>query len=113
MKILNPAPRFLAYAVSQAIKYPRTPISYLYCPDCEVRFHPGEQECPRCHNKVGNSPKSKQESPLPWWGSVIVIVIGITCWVSAACLKIPGLDEAGRVLVYIPLGNLFGMSLLR
>ncbi|GAI81391.1 unnamed protein product, partial [marine sediment metagenome] len=26
-------------------------------------------------------------------------------------VPVPGLDEAGRALVYVPLGSLFGMSL--
>ena len=64
-----------------------------------------------CHHKVGNSPEVRQESPIPWWGSVIVILMGITCWFSGAYFKVAGLDEAGRALVYIPLGSLFGMSI--
>jgi len=113
MKTLNSPPKFLIYAMWKAIRHPRTPITYLYCPDCKLRFHPNEKECPKCHSKLGNSPEQKQESPIPWWGSVLVIAIGIICWVSAAWLKIPGLDEAGRALVYVPLGSLFGMSLPR
>ena len=41
----------------------------------------------------------------------MVIVVGISCWVLGSCLDVVGLDEAGRALVYIPLGSLFGMSL--
>jgi hypothetical protein len=44
---------------------------------------------------------------------VLVIVIGVVCWCVGAYLEITGLDEAGRALVYVPLGNLFGMSLTR
>ena len=112
MKTLNPAPKFLIYAVSQAIRHPRTPVTYLYCSECRVRIPPGK-ECPKCQKKPGNSPEVRKESPIPWWGAVLVIIIGITCWCLGAILDVTGLDEAGRALVYIPLGSLFGMSLQR
>ena len=112
MKTLNPAPKFLIYALGQAIRHPKRPITYLYCSECKVRIPPGH-ECPKCHKKPGNSPEIKQESPIPWYGSVLVIVIGVACWCVGAYLGIAGLDEAGRALVYIPLGSLFGMSLQR
>ena len=113
MKKLDPAPRFLIYALAQAIRHPKTPITYLYCPECKVRIPTNEGECPVCHKKRGNSPEERQESPIPWWGSVLVIIIGVACWCVGAFLEISGLDEAGRALVYIPLGSLFGMSLQR
>jgi len=91
MSTLNPMPKFLAYALSQAVKHPKQPITYLYCPECRVRLKPDEKGCPVCQKSAGNSPEVRQESPIPWWG----------------------LDEAGRALVYIPLGSLFGMSLPR
>ena len=50
---------------------------------------------------------------MPWWGAVLIIVIGVVCWVISATFSIAGLDEAGRALVYVPLGSLFGMSLRR
>ena len=112
MKQLNTA-RFLIYALSQALRHPRQPIVYLYCPECQVRLPGNAGECPKCGKKTGNSPEVRRESPIPWWGSMIVIVIGIACWVVSAWLGIKGLDEAGRALVYIPLGSLFGMSLPR
>ena len=113
MNTLNPVPIFLAYALSQAVKHPKQPITYLYCPECRVRLKPNEKECPVCQKSVGNSPEVRQESPIPWWGSVLVIIIGVACWCVGAFLEISGLDEAGRALVYIPLGSLFGMSLQR
>lgn len=112
MKTLNP-PKFLIYAVFKAIWHPRTPISYFYCSGCKIRFPASSRECPKCGDKVGESPDEKRESPVPWYVSVIVILAGIGAWVASACLEIPGLDEAGRVLVYIPLGSLFGLSLQR
>jgi predicted RNA-binding Zn-ribbon protein involved in translation (DUF1610 family) len=99
--------------VWQALRHPRTPITYLYCPDCGVRLPGNAKECPDCGKKAENSPEVRQESPIPWWGSVLLILIGIACWVVSAALEIAGLDEAARALVYIPLGSLFGMSLPR
>jgi len=113
MNTLSPAPKFLIYAVFRALSHPKTPITYFYCSQCKVRFNAKEQECPKCHDKVGESPENKKESPIPWYGSVMVIILGIICWVLGAAVPIPGLDEAGRALVYIPLGGLFGMSLQR
>ncbi|MBA7680926.1 hypothetical protein ES703_89247 [subsurface metagenome] len=113
MKTLNPAPKFLIYAVFRAVRHPRTPISYFYCTKCKVRFPASSSECPKCGDKVGESPDPRQESPLPWWASIICIIIGIGAWIASAALQIGGLDEAARALVYIPLGSLFGMSLKR
>jgi len=112
MKTLN-TPKFLIYAISQSVRHPKTPITYYYCPACKLRFNSKEPECPKCHEKVGNSPEKKQESQIPWWGSCLVIAAGIGAWIASTCLNVPGLSEAGRALVYIPLGNLFGMSLQR
>ena len=103
----------MVYAIFRALRHPRTPILYYYCLKCNVRFPASTGECPKCGEKVGTNPNSKQESPVPWYGAVLCILIGIGAWVAAACLKIPGLDEAARVLVYVPLGSLFGMSLKR
>ena len=104
---------FLIYAVIKAVRYPRTPISYYYCPSCKIRFPASSNECPKCGDKVESSPDHKRESPVPWWGAVLCILIGIGSWGISACFEIHGLDEAARALVYIPLGSLFGMSLKR
>ncbi len=113
MKVLNPAPKFLIYAVFRAIRYPRTSIRYFYCSNCKLRFNASEKECPKCHDKVSSSPDPRQESPIPWYGSVGVIILGIACWVVGGIYQIAGLGEAGHALVYIPLGSLFGMSIQR
>lgn len=113
MKTLNPAPKFLIYAVFQAIRYPRTPIRYFYCSNCRLRFNASEKECPKCRDKVSSSPENRKESPVPWWGAILCIIIGVGAWIASACLKIPGLDEAARVMVYVPFGSLFGMSIQR
>jgi len=112
MKTLNSAPKFLSYAVLRAIRHPRTLISYYYCPNCKTSSPTSEKACPKCHYEASNLFEIN-ESPIPWYGSVVVIIIGVICWIMGAGLEIVGLSEAGRVLVYIPLGNLFGMSLQR
>ena len=114
MKNLGPAPTFLLYAVFRALRHPRTPIVYYYCPSCNIRFNAKESECPKCHDKVeGSSPDPRQESPIPWWGSIAVIIVGVIVCILAAYCKLPTLDRVGDALVFIPLGNLFGMSLKR
>ncbi len=108
-----PVFHFMAYAVVKSVRYPRTPIACFYCPSCGIRFPSSARECPKCGDSVESSPDPKRESPLPWWGAVLCILIGIGSWVASACLEIPGLDEAGRALVYVPLGGLFGLSVNR
>jgi len=49
-------------------------------------------------------------SPIPWWGSIAVLVLGIASWIISATCGVQGLDEAARAMVYIPLGNIFGMT---
>ncbi|MBA7681737.1 hypothetical protein ES703_90077 [subsurface metagenome] len=110
---MTPAPKFLIYAVLRALRHPRTPITYYYCSACKIRFNSKEKECPKCHDKVSSSPEDRGESPVPWWGCVILIVVGAAIWGCSAAYHISGVDELGRILVYIPLGNLFGMSLQR
>ena len=112
-KSLNSPQQFMLHAVKEAIFHPRKRIRYIYCPDCKMRLHPNEQECPKCGAQIGHSAQVREESPVPWWGSVLCIIIGIGAWIASASLQIPGLDEAARALVYIPLGSLFGMSLKR
>lgn len=73
-----------AHCLWQAIRHPKTPIIL--------------------------NPQGPQ-SPIPWWGSIAVIVIGIISWVFSTVYGIRGLDEAARAMVYIPLGNIFGMSI--
>ncbi len=70
--------------MGQAIRHPRTPV---------VLKNPG-----------------RTTSPIPWWGSVAVLLIGIASWSVGEIYGITGLDEAGRAMVYLPLGNLFGMT---
>lgn len=112
MKTLNP-PKFVIYMVIRAVRHPRTPISYFYCSKCKVRFPASSSACPKCGDKVSSSPENRQESPVPWYGCVILIVVGAAIWGWSAACHVGGVDELGRALVYLPLGNLFGMSLQR
>ncbi|MFC1991492.1 hypothetical protein ACFLVC_02020 [Chloroflexota bacterium] len=113
MKILKTIPGFMVRSVIQAVRHPSSPMIYYYCPECKRYLLNDETKCQGCGKKLGNSPQPKEMSPIPWWGAVLVIVVGISCWVIGGCLNIAGLDEAGRALVYIPLGSLFGMSMPR
>ena len=64
---------------------------------------------PRTSIKITN-PNERVMSPIPWWGSIGVLVIGIVSWGISAWLDIEGLNEAARAMVYLPLGNIFGMT---
>ena len=55
----------------------------------------------------------KEVSPVPWYGCVILIIVGAAIWAGSAACEIVSITELGRVLVYIPIGHLFGMSLPR
>lgn len=59
------------------------------------------------------SPGRKEVSPVPWYGCVTLIIVGAIIWAWSAACDIGAIAELGRLLVYIPLGNLFGMSLPR
>lgn len=113
MNKLRTVPGFMAYALSQAIRHPRTPIRYWYCPECGFNLPGDARWCPGCGTEVGHSPKLRQGSPIPWWGSVLVMTLGVGCWTAGSALGIADVGEVGRALVYIPLGSLFGMSLPR
>lgn len=72
------------YCVKVAVRHPRTPI---------MLPNPG-----------------KAVSPIPWWGSITVLILGIISWCIAEALSVNGLDEASRAMVYIPLTNMFNMG---
>jgi len=103
----------MVYGIGQAIRHPATQVQYHSCHDCGINLPPEKTECPVCSRKLGVNPGVKSQSPIPWWGSVLIIVTGIACWCVGEALRIDGLAEAARALVYIPLGSLFGMSMSR
>ena len=110
MKTLNSPVKFMVYSVLKALRHPRTPISYFYCSSCRIRFNAKESECPKCHDKVESSPDPRQESAIPWYGSVVVILIGVGTAIASGVLSIAWLGELSRALIYLPLGHLFSMS---
>jgi len=112
VKTLNSPPKFLIYAVFKAIRHPRTPITYYQCA-CGCRFPNSAEECPKCGDRVEHSPDSRKESPIPWWGSIAVILIGVGTAIASGTLSMIWLQEVSRALIYIPLGNIFGMSINR
>ncbi len=59
------------------------------------------------------SPHRKEISAIPWWGSLLCILVGIGAWIASALLNIAPLGEASRLLVYAPVGHLFSMSMRR
>jgi hypothetical protein len=77
-------PKLVSFVVSQSILHPRTSI---------VLPNPGTTI-----------------APTPWWISLLVLIIGIACWCLAEHFTITGLSEAARAMVYLPLGNMFGMG---
>jgi hypothetical protein len=123
MKDITAAHKFLIHMVFASIRHPRQPIVYSYCPECQSRL-PGENsECPKCGKKATNnpgpdsnsdkSPVVKQESPIPWYGSVGVIALGVAVCVIGSCYDLSALDRVGDALVFIPLGRMYGMSRLK
>ena len=110
MKTLEPRPKFMLWALAQSIRHPRTPISYYVCDKCGTRVPPEAAECPLCKAKLHTNPELTEELALPWFASVMIMILGIACWITGAVVGIPGLDNAGEAMVYLPLGNLFGMS---
>ena len=76
MKTL-PVFHFIAYSIIKATRHPRTPIAYYYCPKCKTRFPASAAECPKCGDKEEHSPERKEQSPVPWYGAVMVIIIGV------------------------------------
>jgi len=100
----------MVYSVLKALRHPRMPISYYVC-GCGCRFPNSAKECPKCGDKVEHSPDRKAVSPVPWYGCVILIIVGAVIWAGSAACNIATIAELGRVLVYIPIGHLFGMSL--
>lgn len=103
----------MLYCVIKAVRHPKTPVSYFYCPSCKTRFPASARECPKCGDKVESSPDPRKESPIPWYGSVAVILIGVGTAIASGLLSLVWLQEVSRALIYIPLGSLFGMSLQR
>jgi hypothetical protein len=113
MKDITATHKFLIHMVIESIKHPRTQIEYTYCTECKIRIAGNTGKCPVCEKKVGNSPDIKHESPIPWWGAVAVILLGVGVCITGATCNLTALDRVGDALVFIPLGRLFGVSRLK
>ncbi len=103
--------KFMMWSIYKSFQKPRSEIEYYYCHVCDVRMDKNIGICPDCGRQIGNSPQKETRSPIPWQASVLLIVLGIISLIIGSCLSIPALDRVGDVLVLLPLGNLFGMSL--
>jgi hypothetical protein len=76
----------MTHCLAEAIKHPRTKIT-----------------------QVGN-PEPVIVSPIPWWGCVIIILLGIISWCLAVHWSIQGLEQVAPAMVYCPMMHLFDMS---
>lgn len=103
--------KFMAWSITKAIQHPHSEIEYYYCHVCEVRMDKNIGLCPSCGRQIGNSPQRETRSPVPWQASVILIILGISALTIGECMDINALDRVGDALIFLPLGNLFGMSL--
>ncbi|MDP3052279.1 MAG: hypothetical protein Q8N42_02105 [bacterium] len=56
------------------------------------------------------NPEPIKVSPIPWWGSSLILVAGITSWCLSSYWNIEGLGELSRAMVWLPLMHLFDMS---
>ena len=56
MKTLDSMPKFLAYALSQAVKHPTKPVTYFYCPGVQGAPQAGCQGVPGVSPQGGKQP---------------------------------------------------------
>lgn len=76
----------------------------LYCSVRSVK-HPCTSIC-----DLGNPVKIDKQAPTPWWLSLAILLLGIMVWILSEWRAIPALGEPARLMVYGPIGNIFGMS---
>jgi len=101
---------YVAYSVGRAVTHPLSPIRWGWCTQCEKRVHPNEGRCPACNHVIEQNPEHYRESPIPWWGSILALFLGIVLWVLSDQIPVPSLAEPARLLTYGPIGNLFGLG---
>ncbi len=76
-----------------------------------VRGFPSGHPSPR-PVVIKSNPKTVSQSPVPWQVSTIIMMAsGVGVWCLSSRLQMPEMGEAARLMVYLPLGNIFGMSL--
>jgi len=103
---------FMFFAIKMAVRHPKRPIQFKLCTKCGCRYHPAKNSCPRCEYR-DNPGQIVAVSQLPWQGSLLLIFLGILCLATMPLHNQMALAEAGKALIYAPLGGLFGLSMRR
>lgn len=62
-------------------------------------------------NPLGNPRPSAVSPSVPWWGSVVMIVIGLVAMCMGHVLQAPDISEVAKLIVVLTVGNLLGMSI--
>jgi hypothetical protein len=65
---------------------------------------------PRQRITIIGNPSSRLASQIPWLGSLVVLIIGIVCVCISAHYQITDLREAGKAMIYLPLGSFYGLA---
>lgn len=112
MKDISSLPKFMLYIVQQSLKIRKGKIAYYLCEACGTVYPANANACPKCHAISSHSPRKKEIPAVPIWCSLLLIVIGIASWVTVGLHGQVALTEVSRALIYLPLGNLFGVSLM-
>jgi len=106
MNTLKAVPKFMFYALSQALRHPATPVSYRYCPECKVELVSKARICPRCGSPSWPSMsyeewKKSRKPEASWWDFVLKAeVTGRVYTILGVALY------AGVVLLSMQLANL-------
>ena len=102
--------KFLLHAIRSSLRHPRKPIEFYQCNKCGTRFLTNRPECPKCGEEVHNPAEKKTLSPVPWYASMLLILLGVVTWATVGIHHQTELIEAARILIYAPMGTLFGLS---
>jgi hypothetical protein len=103
--------RLWAHVLGQSLLHPRRKVGILYCTDCDIRYQHGN--CPICGKEIGHSPKHQDINPVPWYGSLIVMVLGLITVVIGCLLKDSAVSQLGGYLATLAAGTLFGLGVKR
>jgi len=104
--------KFLIFCIARSVRHPRSQITYIICGKCKARYAASNPTCPKCgcKNEARNPTEVKRASPIPWQGSIFLIVLGTILWATLGLHGQEGLVEVARFLIYTPMGVLFGLS---
>lgn len=78
--------KFSGYCLKESVRHPTREIVY-----------------------IGN-PSTRKSKPLPWIVSLSVMFVGSLLWCLSVHWGAPELKEAAHPMVYLSLGNMFGMG---